>query len=73
MTGDPLSRACSTQNPTHYSETTACEPPLASLLPSRSRNFRGKIAVLLLHAFAQSKANEAGNLDGSADFALSFL
>src|SRR5215471_6246055 len=73
MFGDPLSRARSTQNPTHYSERTATGPPLASLLPSRRRNFGSKIAFLLLDAFAQPEANETGDLDGAADFSFGFL
>src|ERR1700741_2533412 len=73
MVRDPLSRAGSTQNATHYSERATSRPPLALLLPSRSRDFRGEVAVLFLDAFAEPKTNVAGDLDRAADFALGFL
>src|SRR5690348_8395810 len=73
MVRDPLSRPCSTRNATHYSQRATSGPPPALLLPSRSRDFRGEVAVLLLDAFAKPEANVAGDLDRGANFALGFL
>src|SRR5215467_4417410 len=73
MVRDPLGRSCSTHNATHYSERATSRPPVALLLPSRSGDFRGEVAVLLFNAFTKPEANVAADLDRRANFALGFL